>query len=145
MTAVRRSARQFALPCLLAVLLTTTSCHRFDKRQVPVVTVSRGLRPAIAWTPSPAYMLSVYEGEQDGDGLGVIWSATGSGGYENRLQSPVIFGVPPENSEVAGAPPLEPGRTYTVTVFRKDERGSGEGFSNTRHRYVGVLTFVASE
>lgn len=126
-------------------LAATLACNFYDRSQVPAVTVGKGLRPEISWAPSPAYQLMVYEGEKDGNGFGVIWSAAGSGGYENLLQSPVTYGVPPANSEVLGAPPLVAGRTYTVTVTRKDERGSGEGFFNTRHRYVGVRTFVANE
>lgn len=136
--------RGVAVAALIATL-SGTSCNRFDEGEVPVVTVSTGLRPAISWTPSPAYTLTVYEGAKDGDGLGAIWSAVGIGGYENRLNSPVVYGVPPANSDVASAAPLEAGRTYTVSVFRKDERGGGEGFSNTRHRYVGTRTFVATK
>jgi hypothetical protein len=64
---------------------------------------------------SPAYTLSVYAGDKDRDGFGVIWYAVGSGGYLNLLQSPVTYGVPPSNSEVADAPPLEAGKTYTVS------------------------------
>ena len=61
------------------------------------------------------------------------------------VHSPVTYGVPPSNAEVAGAPPLGAGKTYTVSILRKDEKGSGEGFSNSRHRYVGTHTFVATE
>jgi hypothetical protein len=87
----------------------------------------------------------MYEGHRDGDGIGAIWSAVGrGGGSENRLRSPVIYGEPSADSDVAAAPPLTPGRTYTVTVVRKDERGGGDGFFNTRNRYVGVRTFVAT-
>ena len=89
--------------------------------------------------------MNVYAGEKDGDGFGSIWYAAGSGGYLNLLHSPVTYGVPPANAEVAAAPPLEAGKTYTVSILRKDEKGSGEGFSNTRHRYVGTHTFVAIE
>lgn len=61
------------------------------------------------------------------------------------LHSPVTYGVPPANSEVAGGPPLQSGKTYTVSIARKDEKGSGDGFTNTRQRYVGTHTFVAAE
>jgi hypothetical protein len=43
------------------------------------------------------------------------------------------------------APPLEPDKTYTVSIFRKDPRGGGDGFTETGHRYVGTKTFVASD
>ncbi len=130
---------------MLVVALNAASCNRFDRTQVPVVTVGKGLRPEISWTPSPAYTLTVYEGPKDGDGFGSIWYASSSGGYANLLQSPVTYGVPPPNSEVAAAPPLQQGKTYTVVIVRKDEKGSGEGFTNTRNRYAGTLTFVASK
>ncbi|NOT24894.1 MAG: hypothetical protein HOP16_02220 [Acidobacteria bacterium] len=139
--------RRRALVIVLGVALAAVGCtfNFFDQSQVPVVTVGTGLRPQISWAPSPAYTLSVYAGEKDGDGFGVIWYAVGSGGYFNRLHSPVTYGVPPSNSEVAAAPPLEAGKTYTVSILRKDEKGSGEGFTNSRHRYVGTHTFVARE
>ena len=60
------------------------------------------------------------------------------------LHSPVTYGVPPSNAEVA-ASPLEAEKTYTVSILRKDEKGSGEGFGNNRDRYVGRHTFVATE
>lgn len=129
----------------LGLIVVAASCSRFDQSQVPVVSVGSGLRPEISWAPSPAYTLSVYEGDKDGDGIGVIWYAVGSGGYENLLHSPVTYGVPPANADVAAAPPLRAGKTYTVSVTRKDEQGSGDGFSNTRQRYVGTHTFVAAE
>jgi hypothetical protein len=119
--------------------------HFWDESQVPVITVSGGLRPIITFTPDAAYELNVYEGNEDGDGFGVIWHARGPGGYENNLRSPVTYGIPPEGSEVNEAPPLEPGKTYTVVIFRKDPKGGGDGFFNTRHRYDGIKTFVATE
>lgn len=118
--------------------------HLPDKSQVPVITVSGGLRPTISFTPDTAYELNVYEGDKDGDGFGVIWHATGPGGYENNLRSPVVYGVPPEGSAGQEAPPLEPGQTYTVTVYRKDPKGGGDGFFNTRRRYDGLVTFAAT-
>lgn len=128
---------------LTAVLLASAACNPYDRSQEPVVTVGTGLRPEISWTPSPAYTLTVYPGDKDGDGLGSIWYASIGPGYANNLKSPVTYGVPPAGAEVAPAPPLEEGKTYTVVVNRKDEKGSGEGFSNTRHKYVGTRTFVA--
>jgi len=143
-----------ALTGIAAAAIALAACHPFDESQVPVVTVGRGLTPEISWSPSPAYELRVYAGDKDGDLSEVIevqgvvppaWYARGPGGYENRLQSPVTYGVPPPGSEVAAAPPLVAGATYTVTVLRKDEKGSGDGFTARRHRYVGTLTFVASD
>lgn len=138
----------------VAAALLLAGCNPYDPSQVPVVTVGKGLRPLIAWTPEAAYELRVYAGDQDGDRSDVIakrgfvlpvWYATGGSSYENRLHSPVVYGVPPEGSEVQGAEPLVSGATYTVTVTRKDEKGGGDGFTNTRNHYVGTLTFVAGE
>ncbi len=128
---------------VLVGLVAFAACNRFDGSQVPEVAVGTGLRPQISWTPSPAYLLQVYEGAEDRNGIGVLWSLTGSSGYENKLASPVTYGVPPSGSEYVGAEPLQAGRTYTVTITRQDEKGSGDGFLNTRQRYVGVRTFVA--
>ena len=119
--------------------------HFWDDSQVPVITVSDGLRPVITFTPDMAYELNVYEGTEDGNGFGVIWVARGSGGFENHLSSPVTYGVPPEDSSGPEAGPLETGKTYTIAIFRKDPKGGGDGFFNTRHRYVGTKTFVATE
>ncbi len=130
------------------------ACNPFDDSQVPVISVGKGLQPVISWTPTDAYELRVYAGDNDGNRSDVIeqqgymtpvWYAKGPGGYENSLHSPVTYGVPPPGSEVAPASPLVAGATYTVAVYRKDERGKGEGFTNTRHRYDGTLTFVAVE
>ena len=131
---------------LIAVSMLVAGCGGillYDRTQVPVIGVGEGLRPVISWTPVEAYELSVYEGTEDGNGFGVIWSARGTGGYANNLMSPVTYGLPPPGSDVREAPPLERGKTYTVTVFRKDPKGGGDGFTNTRHRYVGKKTFVA--
>jgi hypothetical protein len=119
--------------------------HPWDEREVPVISISGGLRPTISFTPDSAYELSVYEGSENGDGFGVLWNARGPGGFENNLRSPVVYGIPPEGSEGREAAPLEAGQTYTIVIFRKDPLGKGDGFQNTRHRYEGMLTFVATE
>ncbi len=137
--------RLSVLAAIMLIAASAPACHRFDQREVPVLSLGTGLRPEIAWTPSPAYMLMVYEGDRDGNGLGVLWSVAAAGGYENGLQSPVVYGVPPAGSEYVGAPPLQAGKTYTVTVTRKDEQGTGDGFTARRHRYIGAVTFVAVE
>ena len=136
--------RNLLLAALAMLLLgSCRGAHFFDSSQVPQISVGRGLHPDISWTPSPAYQLTVYEGPEDGDGLGAIWSLRGGSNYANELASPVTDGKPPAGSEFRPAPPLEAGKTYTVTVFRKDPKGSGDGFTNTRHRYVGKKTFTA--
>jgi hypothetical protein len=127
------------------LLAAAIGCGRFDESQVPHVTVGKGLRPEIAWTPRSVYQLQVYEGADDKGGVGVLWTLAGDGSYANQLLSPVTYGVPPPGSQFVSAPPLTAGRTYTVVVTRADEKGGGDGFLNTRHRYAGVRTFVAEE
>jgi hypothetical protein len=120
--------------------------HFWDDSQVPVISVSEGLRPVITFTPDAAFELNVYEGSEDLDGFDSLWYARGpDSSFENHLRSPVTYGVPPEGSEGQEAPPLEAGKTYTISIFRKDPTGGGDGFFNTRHRYVGLKTFVATE
>ena len=136
--------KKLLFAAMAVCLVLASACHFRDNRQVPVITVSGGLRPTISFTPDAAYELRVYEGSEDGDGFGVLWSARGPGGFENNLRSPVIYGIPPAGYDGQEAAPLEPGKTYTITVFRKDPQGSGDGFQNTRHRYDGLLTFVAT-
>lgn len=134
--------------CWLAwIVLLISGCagwHPYDNSQVPTVTVGKGLMPLISWTPAEAYELHVYAGEEDGDGIGVLWTAKMGGGYENTLISPITYGITPPGADLAPAPPLEKDKTYTITVIRKDPKGEGDGFSNTRHRYVGKVTFVAT-
>ncbi len=133
---------------LLAVALSTIAgcgIHSFDESQVPVVSVDpSGAQPVISWTPQQAYRLTVYAGTADGDGLGALWS-TYATEYANQLNSPVTYGVVPAGSTSTGraAPPLEAGQTYTVTVRRKDPKGTGDGFTNTHKNYVGKKTFIA--
>jgi hypothetical protein len=132
-----------ALALLLLLGAWRMGIHFYDESQVPKITVGAGLRPVISFTPGEAYQIMVYEGAEDGDGIGAIWSATGPGGYENNLKSPVTYGIPPEGYDGAGADPLVAGKTYTVTVYRKDPKGKGDSFLNTSRRYDGKLTFVA--
>ncbi len=142
---VRLSAAA-ALSILFMHVMQVAGCggiHLSDSDQEPVVNVGAGLRPVISWTPPDAYELNVYEGAEDGNGFGVLWTARQGSDYANNLRSPVTYGAPPPGSEVGEAPPLEQGKTYTVSVFRKDPKGKGDGFFNTRHRYVGTKTFVA--
>jgi len=94
---------------------------------------SGGLEPTISFTPSPVYILRLYEGSEDKDGLDVFWRLSADDGYENTVDSPVTY----------SGPTLLAGQTYTFTAERKDPLGSGDGFLNTRHKYVGKKTFVA--
>jgi hypothetical protein len=140
--------RLASIGMLMAAGLLLAACaglHLYDKSQEPVITVGSGLRPVITWTPAEAYELNVYEGSEDGNGFGVTWTVRGGGDFANNLRSPVTYGVPPPGSEMREAPPLEPGKTYTVSIYRKDPKGGGDGFTETGHRYVSTKTFVASD
>lgn len=77
--------------------------------------------------------------------MGAIWRVRGPGGFENNRQPPVTDALLPQGSSDRQAPPLEAGKTYTVVVLRKDPLGDADGFFNTRHRYAGGETFVATE
>ena len=62
--------------------------------------------------------------------------------HPNRISSPVRYASAPAGSTtdvVAGS--LVPGETYSVEVTQNDPKGSGDGFTNTRNRYLGVTTF----
>ncbi|MCK5895933.1 MAG: hypothetical protein KAG20_03950 [Cocleimonas sp.] len=122
------------LAALLSILLITTGCgiHRFDQSEVAVISVGSGQRPTVSWTPPNAYQVGLYKGEKAGDGsIGEIWNKGRQTGYSNKLNSPITIDTA-----------LEVGETYTVVVDRKDPKGTGAGFSNTHHRYVGTKIFV---
>lgn len=129
---------------LIAFSLSIVSCHRYDPKEQPVVKVSSGLRPEISWDPPNAWRIQVYEGQFDGDGFKVLWSCSANR-YANEMNSPVVYGEPPEDGYGEPAPPLEAGEIYTIIVDRHDDKGSGDGFTNTRKRYMGTITFVATE
>ena len=130
---------------LTAILfLLSLSCHRYDPKEQPVVKVSSGLRPEISWDPPNAWRIQVYKGPFDGDGFNVLWSCTANR-YANEINSPVVYGEPSANAYGQSAPPLEEGEIYTIVVYRHDDKGSGSGFTNTRKRYMGTITFAAKE
>ena len=129
---------------VLAVLVAGCDVNPFDEAEVPVVTVTAGDPPTIAWTPAGAQLLRVYRGAQPGDGYGpaLVWEVQARDG-QNGLRVPVSYGVEPAGGVVsvpAGA--LVVGQPYTVEIRRYDEAGSGDGFTNTRNDYVGTATFM---
>lgn len=132
---MKKSVIVLALFGLMLLTACIDGIHPFDKTQVPTITVGSGLQPTISFTPSPAYLLRLYEGSEDKDGFDVLWEARVGDGYENNLLSPVnLTGIS-----------LVVGQTYTITVERKDPLGTGDGFLNTRHKYLGKTTFVAQQ
>ncbi len=136
-----------SLVCLaLVAALAACDSHPYDARQAPVVSVSTASGAAVvSWMPGGAQLVRVYRGAQAGDGYGpaLVWSVA-SPTYGNTIAAPVTVGVTPYGAtvDVALAAPLVPGETYTVEVTRADAAGSGEGFTNTRHRYAGTAMFV---
>lgn len=129
---------------LTSFSLSSLSCHMYDAKEQPVVRVSSGLQPEISWDPPNAWRIQVYKGPFDGDGFNVLWSRSANR-YANEMNSPVIYGESREDVYGETAPPLEAGEIYTVIVDRHDDKGSGDGFTNTRKRYMGTITFVAQE
>lgn len=137
-----------SLVSFLFFLAAVAACdsHPYDASQTPVVRVSMASgAPVASWTPGGAQLVRVYRGAQAGDGYGpmLVWSVA-SPTAGNTISTPVTVGVTPPGAtvDVALAAPLTAGETYTVEVTRADVKGSGDGFTNTRHRYVGTAPFV---
>lgn len=131
---------------VLVASIAACDSHAFDSRQVPVVTVvvSAAALPQIAFQPNGAQLVRVYRGSVAGDGYGtsLVWSIAASS--QNSLTSTVTYGItPPAGTIDVPAQPLLIGESYTVEVTRADPKGSGDGFTNTRHKYVGTKTFTA--
>ena len=135
-------AKFIPISLILTSLFLILSCHQYDPKEQPVVKVSSGLRPEISWDPPDGWRIEVYKGQFDGDGFNVLWSCSANR-YANEMNSPVMYGEPPEEGYGKPAPPLEPGEIYTIVVDRHDDKGSGDGFTNTRKRYMGTITFIA--
>jgi hypothetical protein len=131
---------------LVAVLFAACDTNPFDPSQQPRVTVvqdSGGSAVTIHWERDGAQLVRVYRGSTAGDGYGddLMWSIAAE--TVNGLSSGVTYGSSPTASTTDfAAKPLLPGETYTAEVTRRDPRGSGEGFTNTRNRYVGTATFT---
>ncbi len=132
---------------VLMVSLVVAACDRnpYDAAQVPRVTIggSATARVVISWQPAGAQLVRVYRGRTAGDGYttSLMWSITASS--MNSLLSGVSYGAaaPSGGTTDVAARPLVTGETYTVQVTRQDPKGSSDGFTNTRNRYVGTLTF----
>ncbi len=114
----------------------------FDQSQVAIITTAvTDSIATISWTPAGAYRIRIYEGSYDGDDgyNGVVWSATAED-FSNVLVSPYVAGSDPGIE--SGNPVLLPGQNYTVTVRRRDPKGTGDGFTNTSKVYIGELAFI---
>ncbi len=142
----RRRAYPFGL---LALFVAAAGCdvNPYDASQRPTVSVTQiSTSPfvVITWQPSGAQLVRVYRGPVAGDGYGesLWWSIAAASG--NSLVSGVPYGdeSPSGGSTDVPAKPLVPGERYTVEVTRRDPKGSGDGFTNTKNRYVGTATFT---
>lgn len=135
-----------AIALFLAVTRLHCSVNPFDESQVPIIEVfSEDSSMRIAWTPNNAYRIRIYEGSYDGtDGYsGVVWSATFDE-YANGIRSPYEIGMSQDGVEVTGDGVFTSGQMYTITVRRKDPKGSGDGFTNTNNNYIASQPFVAN-
>ncbi len=135
------------LAALLALaVLPACDSHPYDAAEKPAVRVTADARgPVVSWTPSGAMLLRVYAGAVAGDGYGpaLVWSVASADGA-NGIAGPVVYGTLPAGAAVdVAARPLVAGQAYTAEVTRRDPNGSGDGFTNTRRRYVGTATFTA--
>ena len=140
-------ARTLAGLALCAGLLAAVAgcdSNPFDPAQVPAVTVRPGTPPEIAWTPAGAQIVRVFRGATAGDGsysADLVWDVAAAA-PGNTIASPLRYGVAPAGTQASAPEVLVAGQPYTVWVFRDDPAGSGDGFTNTRNRYVGTATFV---
>ncbi len=143
--AVERISR--SAPFMVMVSLVVVACDRnpYDAAQRPRVTIGSATAPVvISWQPAGAQLVRVYRGSAAGDGYttSLMWSITASS--MNSLLSGVSYGAvaPGGGTTDVAARPLVTGERYTVQVTRQDPKGSGDGFTNTRNRYVGTLAFT---
>lgn len=144
----QRRWRSVALP-LFGVFALASACtaNPYDPSQKPVVaanTTSTAPHLTITWQPAGAQLVRVYRGSVAGDGYGesLMWSIAANS--SNSLASGVLYGhaSPSGGTTDVAAKPLVPGERYTIEVTRRDPKGSGDGFTNTRNRYVGTATFT---
>ena len=140
------SGRRAAMRLLVITLVASCDVNPYDSAQEPrVVTMAASAQKVvITWQPAGARLVRVYRGTLAGDGYSdaLVWSIASTG--INTLASGVEYAAP---SPVGGstdvqAKPLVVGQTYTVEVTRDDPNGRGDGFTNTRNRYVGTATFA---
>jgi hypothetical protein len=142
----RRACCAARVVILAALVAGACDVNPYDATQEPRVTVTQGAAEStvtIGWQPDGAQLVRVYRGGVAGDGYGeaLQWSIVAEG--ENSLRSAVRYGEEPLGGATDVPPrPLVAGQTYTVEVTRRDPRGSGDGFTNTRNRYVGVAVFT---
>ena len=149
-----RSTQPKRLWWRVALLLLPTGAgvgcdaNPFDVTQQPQVVLTAGAGKSstviISWQPAGAQLVRVYKGATAGDGYtpDLMWSIAATSA--NSLTSAVIYGTasPAGGQTDTPAKPLVPGETYTVQVTRQDPKGSGDGFTNTKNRYIGSASFV---
>lgn len=142
----RRRAPLFGLLalCFVAAACDTNPYDASQRPMVIVTPVSTSPFVEISWQPAGAQLVRVYRGTVVGDGYGesLMWSIAANG--SNSLVSAVSYGdaSPTGGTTDVAAKPLVRGERYTVEVTRRDPKGSGDGFTNTKNRYVGTATFT---
>jgi hypothetical protein len=130
----------------LGILATACDSNPYDPAQVPRVTITRldgSGTIGIEWQPAGAQLVRVYRGSAAGDGYTdqLMWSVAATS--QNSLRSGIAYGVSPTGGTTdVSAKSLVPGEVYTAQVTRQDPKGSGDGFTNTKNRYVGTATFT---
>jgi len=135
---------------MLATAWAASGCdaNPFDPTQQPQVVVTAGAGRSstvvVSWQPAGAQLVRVYRGATAGDGYtpGLVWSIAATSA--NSLTSGVIYGTasPTGGQTDVPAKALVPGETYTVQVTRRDPKGSGDGFTNTKNSYIGTASFI---
>jgi hypothetical protein len=139
--------RRLLLAISLPWLAVGCDSNPFDATQVPRVTATpNAALPVVFFTflPDSVQQIRVYRGATAGDGYtdALMWSLVAN--TKNSIRSGVEYGraAPAGATTDVPARPLLAGQTYTVQVARADPKGTGDGFTNTSNRYVGVVTFA---
>lgn len=151
MTSSRLAKSSLIITC--SIFLINCGIHPFDETQVPNITIVDKSVPTISWTPTNAYQLLIFEGKYKGDYRDTqksIWAVRAKN-YANEMSPPINYSEFNSNLNylVQGRPvtsaddflPLTVGKYYTVAINRKDPEGTGDGFSSTYKKYVGVKVF----
>lgn len=139
-------------------VISSCGIHPRDNSQIPIIKISKGVKPEISWQSGKVYQVAIFDGIYTGDprnSNSAIWSISAPV-YENKVYSPIVYGASVDGliSKVKGiivnnsdnkTAALEAGKTYTIAVDRKDPKGSGDGFSNTHHTYVAKKQFKVAK
>jgi hypothetical protein len=137
--------RPFLVLCLSAIIAAGCDVNPDDPAQIPIIEVRTEGAVQFHWTPEGAAEISVYRGSVATEPYSEqhVWRLIADGNA-NIIRSPITYGIATTGSTANRGPvALVPGETYLVEIRREDPKGSGDGFTNTRNRYVGTKSFVA--